>query len=169
MITSLKDIHVVVGRTDPDGSSRFEDIEPSIVGSEEFGETTWLWQTEGVPTVPDDVGSLPEQMKFPEVAGTRVGAVCFPGRSAGKLRVRTSTDPKMHHTEDGDPGMHWTESVDYEFILSGKIDLELPGGEVRTLRPGSCLVMAGAPHAWKNRYDEPCIYVAVLVGARYRR
>lgn len=47
--------------------------------------------------------------------------------------------------------MHATDSIDYEVVLSGKVDMELPGGKVRTLKPGDLLVMGGVPHAWKNR------------------
>ena len=61
--------------------------------------------------------------------------------------------------------MHQTDSVDYEIVLSGRVDIELPGGQVRTLRPGSLLAMADVPHAWKNHYDEDCFYMGVVVGA----
>jgi quercetin dioxygenase-like cupin family protein len=44
------------------------------------------------------------------------------------------------------------------------VDLVLPGGKKRTLVPGDLLVMAGVPHAWKNPYDEDCVYVVVTVG-----
>jgi hypothetical protein len=44
-------------------------------------------------------------------------------------------------------------------------DGELPGGQVRIPQPGSLLVMAGVPHAWKNHYDEDCFYMGVVVGA----
>ena len=40
----------------------------------------------------------------------------------------------------------------------------LDSGEVRTLSAGSMVVMAGANHAWQNRYDEPCIMATVVVG-----
>jgi quercetin dioxygenase-like cupin family protein len=62
--------------------------------------------------------------------------------------------------------MHQTDTMDYEVILSGKVDIELPGGQSRTLKAGSMLVIAGVPHAWKNPYDEDCVYALVLVGAR---
>ena len=44
------------------------------------------------------------------------------------------------------------------------MDLELPGGKKRTLGPGDLLVMAGVPHAWKNPYDEDCVYIVVTIG-----
>jgi hypothetical protein len=60
--------------------------------------------------------------------------------------------------------MHRSDTIDYEVIISGRVDIELGSGEVRTLVSGSCLVMGGAMHAWNNRYDEACLYAAIMVG-----
>jgi quercetin dioxygenase-like cupin family protein len=65
----------------------------------------------------------------------------------------------------GNPALHQSDIIDYEMILSGKIDIVLETGERRTLTAGSYLVMAGIMHAWENRYDEACVYAAVGVGA----
>ena len=70
----------------------------------------------------------------------------------------------MDAGQDGAAAMHASDTIDYNIVLSGKIDLELPSGKVHTLVPGDLLVMAGVPHAWKNRYDEDCIFLAVTIG-----
>lgn len=62
------------------------------------------------------------------------------------------------------PGMHRTDSVDYIVILSGEIWALMDEGEV-LLRPGDCLIQRGTNHAWSNRSDKPCRFVAVLVDA----
>ena len=53
--------------------------------------------------------------------------------------------------DDGDPAMHASDTIDYEVVISGKVDLELPGGKKRTLGPGDLLVMAGRT----SRLEEP--------------
>lgn len=94
--------------------------------------------------------------------GSAFGILCLAANSADNLDVSKSWE----HAESGhdDPAMHATDAIDYEIILSGKVDVELPGGKVRTLQPGDILVTGGVPHAWKNRYDEDCLYDAITVG-----
>jgi mannose-6-phosphate isomerase-like protein (cupin superfamily) len=62
------------------------------------------------------------------------------------------------------PGMHCTASVDYIFILSGEIWALMDEGEV-LLKAGDCLIQRGTNHAWSNRSDKPCRFLAVLVDA----
>lgn len=96
--------------------------------------------------------------------GSTFGVVRFAANSAGKMDVSTTGQKDAQTGHGGDAAMHATNTIDYEVILSGKIDLELPGGKVQTLVPGDLLVMAGVPHAWKNPYDEDCVYLAVTIG-----
>ena len=42
--------------------------------------------------------------------------------------------------------MHRTLSVDYVVITKGDIDLDLEGGEVRTVREGDIIVQRGTNH-----------------------
>jgi mannose-6-phosphate isomerase-like protein (cupin superfamily) len=62
------------------------------------------------------------------------------------------------------PGMHRTDTVDYIVILSGEVWALMDEGET-LLRPGDCLIQRGTNHAWSNRSDEPCRFLAVLVDA----
>jgi hypothetical protein len=124
----------------------------------------WFWGTERTPSLPGYFGEVPAGDWFPGASGSRLGMFEFAAHSDGKFDVADSLDG-LDSDAGGDPEMHRTDSIDYEIILSGKIDVEFPGGVSTTLGPGDVLVMAGAAHAWKNRYDEPCRYVAVVFGA----
>ena len=62
------------------------------------------------------------------------------------------TDPAVRTAlgvDVADDGMHGHDTLDYEVVISGKIDLLLDSGEVRTLTPGTMLMMAGVNHAWE--------------------
>lgn len=63
--------------------------------------------------------------------------------------------------------MHRTESLDYGILLEGTCDLELDGGEVRTLRAGDVVIQRGTNHVWHNRSDAPCRFAWILLDARY--
>lgn len=123
----------------------------------------WLWETSATPSLPDNIGTAPSGMAFPAPGGTKAGIFSFPANSAGKLDAgdNAQDDVQIH----GEADMHSSSSLDFEFILSGQVDIVLPGGQSRTLKAGSLLIMAGAPHAWRNPYDEDCVYVGVIVGA----
>lgn len=70
--------------------------------------------------------------------------------------------------EGADPAMHSTDTVDYTVVLEGSIWAKLEEGEVE-LGPGDAIVQRGTTHAWENRSDMPCRFIAVLVGAQPRR
>ncbi len=168
------DVHsarLLVAAADDNGAPQFVEEVPKVIGDTEAAQWVWLWATDTAPALPDNVGAVAGSRDFPGPSGTRFGVVCFPPHSAGKMTAppRNSESAAGIHRSAGDPAMHRSDSVDYEFIVSGKIDLELPGGQTRTLGPGDALVLAGVPHAWHNRYDEACVYVAVIVGASSAR
>ena len=58
-------------------------------------------------------------------------------------------------------GPHW-----WQIVISGEIYLVLGDAEERRLGPGDTVVQRGAPHAWENRSDEPCVMSAVMMTAR---
>jgi len=125
-------------------------------------EGAFYWRVDGGHSK-DNPGALPKTMELAGPNGSTFGVTRFAANSAGKLDVAaTGLDAETGH--EGDAAMHASNTIDYEVVLSGKIDLELPGGKVHTLVPGDLLVMAGAPHAWKNRYDEDCLMLVVTLG-----
>lgn len=163
----VDDYEIVIATAGPDGKPTFiEAPTPKSLHVPGAVEVAFFWEAKGIPLLFDDIGGAAETVSnFPLPGGSKFGIVCFPAHSAGKLDVGGSTGGDVEAGIGGDASMHQTNSIDYEIILSGKVDIELPGGEVRTLRPGSLLVMGGVPHAWKNHYDEPCVYAAIVIGA----
>jgi mannose-6-phosphate isomerase-like protein (cupin superfamily) len=67
--------------------------------------------------------------------------------------------------EADDPSMHTTDTVDFEYVISGRVIAELDDGANVELGPGDTLVMNGTRHAWRNPFHEPCLMVTVMVGA----
>ncbi|HEX4246118.1 MAG TPA: cupin domain-containing protein [Acidimicrobiales bacterium] len=62
-------------------------------------------------------------------------------------------------------GWHRTNTIDYEFIVSGQIDLLMDDGTSVTLKAGDVNIQLGGMHQWWNRYDEPCVFVLAMIGA----
>jgi hypothetical protein len=126
-----------------------------------------VWSCPAVPTLPD-LGFVPNDTGFPRPGFIQFGLACVAGNSAGKLDIRKThgADQSLGMVvQDEDPAMHRSDTIDYEVILSGRIDVELEDGIMRTLGPGDCMIMGGVLHAWKNRYDEPCVFTVTIVGA----
>ena len=69
-------------------------------------------------------------------------------------------------SEPDDPGMHTTDTVDFDFVVSGEVYLELDDGAEVLLKPGDCVVQNGTRHRWNNRSNEPCV---IAVCHRRRR
>lgn len=66
---------------------------------------------------------------------------------------------------EADPGMHGTSTTDVVVVLAGEVDIELDGGEQRTLRAGDTLVQNGSPHRWVNRSGAETRVAVFTVGA----
>ena len=60
--------------------------------------------------------------------------------------------------------MHTTDTVDFEYILSGEVDLILDDGAKVTLRQGDSVVQNGTRHAWQNHGTVPCQIVVFVLG-----
>jgi quercetin dioxygenase-like cupin family protein len=67
--------------------------------------------------------------------------------------------------EPDTPGMHTSDTVDFGYVLSGRIWLELDNGESRELRAGDSFIQNGTRHAWRNKSDAGCTILFVLIGA----
>ncbi len=46
--------------------------------------------------------------------------------------------------------MHRSWSIDYGIVLSGRLELELDGGQIITLNPGDVVVQRATNHLWRN-------------------
>jgi hypothetical protein len=60
--------------------------------------------------------------------------------------------------------MHRSDTIDFVFIISGKLELILEEG-VAVLRPGETVVQCGTNHAWRVLGNEPCTFATVLIDA----
>jgi hypothetical protein len=152
----LSEMQLVVAVTGENGLGHFREAPPPRhFGAPETGEVAFAWGTDTIPDLDGAIGGLPADNAFPLPGASKFGLVCMPARASGAWDASHSAR-----------AMHASATIDYEVVISGKIDIILDSGERRTLTPGSCLVMAGANHAWSNPYDEPCIYAAIILGAK---
>lgn len=172
-------IRRVVTGHDADGNSVFVDdakIDPITLALLPGTEFYRLWGADELPRFPND-GSPPDgHAYFPPVGGFRFGLFSIGPESESVLQdldmeaaIRELNEklPGLgEHLEPDHPGMHTTATIDYEFIVSGRCLLELDNGATRELGPGDTVIQNGTRHAWRNPYDEPCVFVVVLIGAR---
>jgi quercetin dioxygenase-like cupin family protein len=71
----------------------------------------------------------------------------------------------LAHMEKDSPCMHTTDTIDFEYVISGEVWLELDDGKEVHLRPGDTVVQNGTRHAWRNKGTVPCCMVVCMVGA----
>lgn len=174
----MRDVRRVVTGHSRDGRAVFvsdEMVAAAPMGPSSSGGFHQLWGGDEPPAFPDD-GSPPAQASFfPSVGGYRFVVVTMPpagagGPPAGDVQaIRDETERRFpglaSHMEPDNPGMHTTDTIDFEYILSGEIVLELDDGAEVVLHPGDAVVQNGTRHRWHNRTSEPAVYVAFLVGA----
>jgi len=164
-----------------DGKSVFvsdeevEGITPQLVPGYEFHR---LWGRDRPPELPDhELPSTPTPY-FPDPGGFRFVLFTVPSDAAFnpddidiEAAVAEFEDvlPGMAaQMELDNPGMHTTDTVDFEYVISGRVVLELDDGAVVELGPGDTVIQNGTRHAWRNPFDEPFQMVAVLLGASRR-
>jgi mannose-6-phosphate isomerase-like protein (cupin superfamily) len=136
-----------------------------------------LWSADGAPTFPDDGTLRPARLWFPPVGGFRFAMFTVAPQSVtlaqdidGDARMREMEQklPGMAsqaNLEPENPGMHATDTIDFEYVISGKVWLELDDGVEIQLRPGDTVVQNGTRHAWRNKGSVPCRMVVFIVGA----
>jgi hypothetical protein len=160
------EFNLVIAACDADGGAHF--IEAGEAATFEVPgaiDAAYFWGTDDIVSLPAKIGAAPSDISFPGPGGSKLSVLRFPAHSAGKLDSDDVGTPDTETGIGGEADMHRSNTIDYDIILSGKVDIVLAGGQVRTLTPGSILIMAGAPHAWRNHYDEDCTFVTVLLGA----
>ena len=62
------------------------------------------------------------------------------------------------------PAMHRTETIDYVFVLSGEIDMDMDDSTVH-MKAGDVMVQRGTNHSWVNRSNALARLAFVLVDA----
>ena len=153
------------------------DVDPVTVSLIPGMEFYRMWGIDQTARFPDDGASGPEVQYFPPVGGLRFGLVKVPPDravftddldiEAAIAELEEKLPGMASHMELDNPGMHTTASIDYEFIVSGRVVLELDDGVSRELSAGDIVIQNGTRHAWRNPFDEPCLFVVVLVGAHH--
>lgn len=157
---------VVVATLNSDGKAVFSETKSRAhVSQPGLMDFVQLWESPADASVPHNIGAPPSEISFPVPGATRFALSCMGPRSEGKIDITDGSFASAAHMEMADTAMHKTDTVDYEVILSGKVDLELDGVRT-TVKAGDCVVMGGIMHAWHNPYDEPCIMAITIVGAR---
>ncbi|MGW0039126.1 cupin domain-containing protein [Gordonia sp. NPDC003376] len=171
----------VITQTDPGGSSVFADDSTSTrqVGFDAYPRLPALdiiWGTTGSRDIPFAAVDVTREMPFIPRPGDTVFFVNVTMPDA----VLDALDPKEVETnfmnfigqvpEFGQAfdlsrlGMHRTNTIEYGYVLSGQVYLEVDGGEKKLLSPGDTWVNNAAMHAWRNPFDEPCISVITMQG-----
>jgi mannose-6-phosphate isomerase-like protein (cupin superfamily) len=140
-------------------------------------EYHYLWSADGAPTFPDDGAERPASLWFPPVGGFRFAMFSVAPQTTSlpedfdretAIAELEETLPGMvsqANMESENPGMHTTDTIDFEYVISGEVWLELDDGEEVHLKPGDTVVQNGTRHAWRNKGTEPCRMVVFLLGA----
>lgn len=134
---------------------------PAMPGS----EVAQLWGSDRPLRYPDN-GVMPAYSAFfAPLHGARLVELSLAPRSV-RYDAFSNDDPESSSAPlaTDRPGMHRTATTDLIIVMEGRVDCELDGERV-TLNQGDVLVQNGTIHAWFNPYDEPCRFLAVLVGA----
>jgi hypothetical protein len=151
---------------------RVEAVAPALMPGLEFHR---LWGQDGTPAAPQDGSSPPTRAYFPPAGGYRVGTFTLPPDStppaegldvpAELAAIDAALPGLMAHMEPDTPGMHTTTTIDFEYVVSGRVVLELDDGATVELGPGDTVVQNGTRHAWRNPFDETATLLVVLIGA----
>ena len=153
------------------GDSEIDGVAISLLPGAEFHR---LWGADQPPHFPD-AGSQPEGPSyFPPLGGFRfmmftVAPNTMSRRAAvDRVALQNEVDAKLPgldlYMEPTNPGMHTTDTIDFEYIISGEVWLELDDGAAVHLRAGDTVVQNGTRHRWRNESTEPCRIVVFMVG-----
>ena len=175
----MKIRRVVTGHT-PQGKATFVSdtaVDGTKIDRMPGAEFHELWSSDQAPAFPDGGTQRPAPMWFPPVGGFRFATFTVAPQSLSlpedfdreaALEQMEETLPGLvsqANMEPDHPGMHTSDTIDFEYVLSGEVWLELDDGQEVHLKPGDTVVQNGTRHAWRNRGSEPCRMVVFLVGA----
>ena len=158
---------VVASDTQVDG------FRPKLFPAMEFHA---LWGGDTAPTYPDNGSPLTEGDWFPPLGGFRFLAVTLSPESDAPPEV-TDEAAAVAEMEDFAPGllavmepdtagMHTTDTIDFIYVISGEVIMELDDGAEVHLSAGNTLVQSGTRHSWHNPGADPCRLIAVQIGAK---
>lgn len=177
---------VVTGHS-PDGDAIFikDDVLPEALVTTDPGRPGFsiqrVWRRDEPASYPDDGAEPPLGVHFPPLHGSRFIIVTFPpdkdlppldDDAVGEFYEKIT--PGAEHGggvlfDKDEPAMHTSASTDYQFVVAGRLVLELDNGASVTLSAGDTVVQNGTRHAWHNPFDEPAVLCASMVGAHHAK
>jgi mannose-6-phosphate isomerase-like protein (cupin superfamily) len=143
-------MRVVIAAVGADGRSRVQscdDFEPSP-------ERGRIWMS-APPFADDTQGNILATALEPPAGGSKAGIVTILPRSADTQANLPGFDAE---------GFHATRTVDYDYVIAGKLTLRLEDGEI-DLSPGDVAVLDRVRHAWRSAGPEPAQFLSILVSA----
>jgi mannose-6-phosphate isomerase-like protein (cupin superfamily) len=164
--------HTADGKATITSDTKVEEITVDIAPGFEFHR---LWGADETVTFPDDGSPRTYSAYFPPVGGFRFGLFTVPPGSEtipedidfkkALAEMEEKLPGMAAHMEPDAPGMHTTDTIDFEYVISGEVWLELDDGKEVHLRAGDTVVQNGTRHAWRNKSSEPCCMVVCIIGA----
>ena len=166
--------HTAEGRATVASDTVVEPITTALVPGMAFHR---LWGGDRPPVFPDNGAPLPGEQYFPPLGGFRFLVFTIPPGSraavtapvgdvgAAVAKFERECPGLLGALESMETGMHTSDTIDFEYVVSGEVDLELDDGKTVRLRAGDTLVQNATRHAWQNRGADPCVVVACLIGA----
>src|SRR3954468_2952779 len=116
----------VVATLDGNGKPCFVQAgEPARFFVPDIVDVAYVWESKDIADIPHGIGAPPPDISFPRAGGTKFGLVCFAPNSAGKFDEAQRTATDADYDEDG---MHMSDTIDYDVVISGRIDVKLEGG-----------------------------------------
>lgn len=152
-----------------------EEVDATVVALKPSQEHHRLWGADMILTFPDNGEPYPMSAFFPPAGGFRFGLFTLPPEGVSDEN-NISLEEDLQEVEEKLPGilavhdpdgsgMHTTDTVDFEYVASGEVWLELDDGVEIHLRAGDTVVQNGTRHNWHNRGTVPCQMVLCMVGA----
>jgi quercetin dioxygenase-like cupin family protein len=141
----------LVAATREDGTSyaAADGYPPSALspGADDGVALVELWQSGGALASPEQGGD-PEGGWVLEPRG---GGVAFRW-----VRLPAGHDP-------GEAGWHTTATIDVDIVVSGQLELALPGIEPVVLGPGEAVVQRGTHHKWQPVGEQAVEFVSLML------
>lgn len=120
-----------------------------------------IWATHSVPVdLQEDCAIENTLLPSTPPRGSYFRYVSIPPDDELHKHLQLEAKPGAPH-----PLMHQTDTLDYIIILEGEVYLILDEGET-LLKAGDIVIQRGTNHAWSNRSNQPCIQLAILLGAK---
>jgi len=167
--------HTTAGKATVASDTKVEAITVDLVPGWKFFN---LWGADEPVAFPDDGSSRPYSTYFPPLGGFRFGLFTVAPQSVttpddldlenALAEMEKKLPGMVGHMEHDNPGMHTTDSIDFVYVISGEVWLELDDSEEIHLSAGDAVVQNGTRHAWRNKSSDPCRMLFCLIGANRR-